>query len=64
MAKLTGAEIMARALKDQGVEYMFGIVGFPVQPIAAATSRRRSSVKSARFVSEPEPSPSEAITPA
>ena len=25
---------MARALKDQGVEYMFGIVGFPVQPIA------------------------------
>jgi 2-hydroxyacyl-CoA lyase 1 len=35
MAKLTGAAIMARALKDQGVEYMFGIVGFPVQPIAA-----------------------------
>lgn len=34
MAKLTGAAIMARALKDQGVEYMFGIVGFPVQPIA------------------------------
>jgi 2-hydroxyacyl-CoA lyase 1 len=34
MAKLTGAAIMARALKDQGVDYMFGIVGFPVQPIA------------------------------
>ena len=34
MAKLTGGAIMARALKDQGVEYMFGIVGFPVQPIA------------------------------
>ena len=34
MAKLTGAAIMARALRDQGVEYMFGIVGFPVQPIA------------------------------
>ena len=34
MAKVTGAAIMARALKDQGVEYMFGIVGFPVQPIA------------------------------
>ena len=34
MAKLTGAAIMARALNDQGVEYMFGIVGFPVQPIA------------------------------
>jgi len=34
MAKLTGAAVMARALKDQGVEYMFGIVGFPVGPIA------------------------------
>jgi 2-hydroxyacyl-CoA lyase len=34
MAKLAGGAIMARALKDQGVEYMFGIVGFPVQPIA------------------------------
>jgi 2-hydroxyacyl-CoA lyase 1 len=34
MAKLSGGAIMARALKDQGVEYMFGIVGFPVQPIA------------------------------
>ena len=27
---------MARSLKEQGVEHMFGIVGFPVQPIAAA----------------------------
>ena len=34
MAKLTGSAIMARALKDQGVEYMFGITGFPVTPIA------------------------------
>ena len=39
MAKLTGAQIMARALKDQGVEYMFGIVGFPVQPIAAEAQK-------------------------
>ncbi|MCG8543080.1 MAG: oxalyl-CoA decarboxylase, partial [Alphaproteobacteria bacterium] len=36
MAKVTGATLMARALKQQGVDYMFGIVGFPVQPIAAA----------------------------
>jgi len=36
MAKVTGATLMARSLKQQGVEYMFGIVGFPVQPIAAA----------------------------
>lgn len=34
MGQLTGAQIIARALKDQGVEYMFGIVGVPVIPIA------------------------------
>jgi 2-hydroxyacyl-CoA lyase 1 len=36
MTKLTGAVVLARALKQQGVEYMFGIVGFPVIDIAAA----------------------------
>ena len=36
MGTSTGAEIMARELKKHGVEYMFGIVGFPVQPIAKA----------------------------
>ena len=36
MAKVTGAMLMAQSLKQQGVEYMFGVVGFPVQPIAAA----------------------------
>jgi 2-hydroxyacyl-CoA lyase 1 len=36
MAKVDGATLMARSLKQQGVQYMFGIVGFPVQPIAAA----------------------------
>ena len=36
MSKVTGATLMARSLKQQGVEHMFGIVGFPVQPIAAA----------------------------
>lgn len=33
---VNGATLMARALKQQGVEYMFGIVGFPVIPIANA----------------------------
>jgi 2-hydroxyacyl-CoA lyase 1 len=32
----TGAMILARALKQQGVDYLFGVVGFPVTPIAAA----------------------------
>lgn len=36
MAKLTGAQVVARALKNQGVEAMFGIVGFPVFGVAQA----------------------------
>jgi 2-hydroxyacyl-CoA lyase 1 len=39
MATLTGAEIIVRALKDQGVEYMFGIMGVPVVPVAVAAQR-------------------------
>ena len=34
MAEVDGATLIARNLKKQGVQYMFGIVGFPVQPIA------------------------------
>ena len=34
-----GARLMAESLKQQGVEYMFGIVGFPVFPIAAAAQK-------------------------
>lgn len=36
MAQIDGATIIARCLKANGVEFCFGIVGFPVQPIAAA----------------------------
>jgi len=39
MATITGAQIIAKSLKQQGVEYMFGIVGIPVIPIAAAAQR-------------------------
>ena len=39
MAEVHGATLVARNLKKQGVEYMFGIVGFPVQPIAAAAQK-------------------------
>lgn len=39
MAQLTGAQIVARSLKEQGVEYMFGIVGIPVIPIAVESQR-------------------------
>ena len=39
MADISGATLMARNLKQQGVEFMFGIVGFPVIPIAMAAQR-------------------------
>jgi 2-hydroxyacyl-CoA lyase 1 len=39
LAQIDGATIIARALKMHGINYCFGIVGFPVQPIAAAMQR-------------------------
>ncbi len=36
MAELTGAQIVAKSLKTQGVEEMFGLVGVPVVPISVA----------------------------
>ncbi len=39
MAEIDGATLIARSLKQQGVEHMFGIVGFPVVPIAFAAQR-------------------------
>jgi 2-hydroxyacyl-CoA lyase 1 len=39
MAEIDGATIIARSLKQQGVDYMFGIVGFPVFGIARAAQR-------------------------
>src|SRR2546430_14036288 len=39
MAEVDGATLVARNLKRQGVQFMFGIVGFPVQPIAAAAQK-------------------------
>ncbi len=39
MGKIDGAKLMAQSLKSQGVDYMFGIVGFPVQQIAAEAQK-------------------------
>lgn len=39
MAELDGATLIARSLKQQGVETMFGIVGFPVFQIASAAQQ-------------------------
>jgi len=36
MSKITGATLIARSLKQQGIDHLFGVVGFPVGPIAIA----------------------------
>jgi 2-hydroxyacyl-CoA lyase 1 len=39
LAEIDGASIIAKSLKTHGVDYCFGIVGIPVQPIASACMR-------------------------
>ena len=36
MSQIDGATLIARSLKQQGIDHLFGVVGFPVGPIAAA----------------------------
>jgi 2-hydroxyacyl-CoA lyase len=39
MAEIKGADLLAKSLKEQGVQYMFGVVGFPVGPLADAAQK-------------------------
>src|ERR1700756_1135928 len=39
MSEVDGATLIARSLKKQGIDHLFGVVGFPVGPIAAAAQR-------------------------
>src|SRR3954467_9918951 len=39
MSEVDGATLIARSLKHQGIDHMFGIVGFPVGPIATAAQK-------------------------
>ncbi len=39
MAEVDGATLIARSLKQQGIDHLFGVVGFPVGPIAAAAQQ-------------------------
>ena len=45
MAEVDGATLMARSLKKQGIDHLFGVVGFPVGPIAAAWAPSRKSAR-------------------
>jgi 2-hydroxyacyl-CoA lyase 1 len=39
MSEVDGATLIARSLKQQGINHLFGVVGFPVGPIAAAAQQ-------------------------
>ncbi|MBT6305965.1 MAG: oxalyl-CoA decarboxylase, partial [Rhodospirillaceae bacterium] len=39
MAKINGATLIARSLKQQGIDHLFGVVGFPIGPIAEAAQK-------------------------
>ncbi|MGD9805621.1 MAG: thiamine pyrophosphate-binding protein [Hyphomicrobiaceae bacterium] len=39
MAEVDGATLIARSLKQQGIDHLFGVVGFPVGPIAEAAQK-------------------------
>ncbi len=39
MSEIDGATLIARSLKQQGIDHLFGVVGFPVTPIAAAAQK-------------------------
>src|SRR5471030_3098320 len=39
MSKVDGATLLAQSLKQQGVQFMFGVVGFPVGPLAEAAQK-------------------------
>src|ERR1700731_5291396 len=39
MSEVDGATLLARSLKQQGIDHLFGVVGFPVSPIAEAAQK-------------------------
>ncbi len=39
MTEIDGATLIARSLKQQGIDHLFGVVGFPVGPIAEAAQK-------------------------
>ena len=44
MAEIDGARLVARCLKQQGVDELFGVVGVPVTGIAAAAPAKASGI--------------------
>ncbi len=45
MSEVEGATLIARSLKQQGIDHLFGVVGFPVTPIAAAAQKEGVAIQ-------------------
>src|SRR5437764_12232807 len=39
MSEVDGATLIARSLKQHGIDHLFGVVGFPVTPIPASAQK-------------------------
>src|SRR6476646_12214416 len=39
MSEVDGATLIARSLKQQGIDHLFGVVGFPITAIAVAAQK-------------------------
>lgn len=50
MAQVDGPTFIAKTLKQQGIEIIFGIVGVPITPIAEAAQREGIKFYGFRFV--------------
>ena len=44
MAEIKGADLLAKSLKEQGVQFMFGVVGFPVGPTRRGGAKGRPAL--------------------
>ena len=53
MAEITGADLLAKSLKEQGVQFMFGVVGFPVGPLQLLDEVQYDSIFSFKYSQRP-----------
>ena len=56
VAELSGAQILAKSLKTQGVGELFGLVGLPIGPITVAVQREGMRYIGVRH-EQPRPTP-------
>ena len=59
MSEVDGATLIARSLKQQGIDHLFGVVGFPVTAIAVA-AQKEGAYLGIRNEQSASPSPAQA----